>query len=252
MPTLSTLPSKNYSYNEIFKSLSVFCDKQRSKRLAGFFKTNKGDYGEGDLFLGIYVPQIRSVAHKYEQANFKTLIKLLDSKWHECRLLALIILSTQYRVSQTEKRKIEILNLYLSKTNRINNWDLVDISCPKIVGAYCFEFSEFKDDILNKLAKSPVLWERRIAIVSNWYLIRKGDYLKIYSLTKKLINDPEPLMHKAMGWMLREAGKKDKALLTEFLNEYASKMPRTMLRYSIEKFSKEERQFYLHLKPKKK
>ncbi len=214
---------------------------ETKKVLEYFFKTKPGDYAENDIFLGVKVPEMRKIATKYYSLPFKDLEKLLNDKIHEYRFIALIILSENFK-KEDEKRKKEIFNFYLKNIQTIDNWDLVDLSAPKIVGAYLGN----KDKrILYKLARSKNFWERRIAIVSTFSFIRNNDFFDTLTISELLIDDEEDLIHKAVGWMLRELGKKDKTVLILFLNKFANKMPRTMLRYSIEKFSKAERKKYL-------
>jgi len=214
---------------------------ETKKVLEYFFKTKPGDYAENDIFLGIKVPEMRKIATKYYSLPFKDLEKLLNDKIHEYRFIALIILSENFK-KEDEKGKKEIFNFYLKNIQTIDNWDLVDLSAPKIVGAYLGN----KDKrILYKLARSKNFWERRIAIVSTFSFIRNNDFFDTLTISELLINDEEDLIHKAVGWMLRELGKKDKTVLILFLNKFANQMPRTMLRYSIEKFSKAERKKYL-------
>lgn len=210
-----------------------------ARTLARFFKTGPGEYGEGDRFLGISIPDIRAVARLDDGAGDVGL--LLHSPWHEERLLALMLLVQRFeRGGEAAKR--EIVNLYLSETKWINNWDLVDLSAYKILGAWLLNRPRKP---LHKLAASGILWERRIAIVATYAFIRQGDLADTFSLSAKLMNDPEDLMHKACGWMLREAGKRDVKALENFLNEHVTRMPRTMLRYAIEKFPAKRRKFYM-------
>ena len=214
---------------------------ETKKVLEYFFKTKPGDYAENDIFLGVKVPEMRKIATKYYSLPFKDLEKLLNDKIHEYRFIALIILSENFK-KEDEKGKKEIFNFYLKNIRTIDNWDLVDLSAPKIVGAYLGN----KDKrILYKLARSKNFWERRIAIVSTFSFIRNNDFFDTLTISELLIDDEEDLIHKAVGWMLRELGKKDKTVLILFLNKFANQMPRTMLRYSIEKFSKAERKKYL-------
>jgi len=206
---------------------------------ARFFKSGPGEYGEGDRFLGIRVPDIRAVA-KLDDGR-SDIRGLLHSEWHEERLLGLLILVRRFeRGSGAEQRSI--FDLYLSETAWINNWDLVDVSAYKIVGAWLLGRLRAR---LHTLARSQSLWERRIAIVSTYAFIRTGDLDETFSLSRKLLNDREDLLHKACGWMLREAGKRDAGALRRFLDAHLPDMPRTMLRYAIEKFSPEERRRYL-------
>ncbi len=217
----------------------------KAKILSGFFKTGKGEYGEGDVFLGIYVPIQRAIAKKYTDLDLAELETLLKNKIHEHRTGALFILCDQYKKSD-DKTKEKIFKFYLKNTSRINNWDLVDLSAPNIVGEWLLK----KDKkILYKLARSKNLWEKRISIVSTLAFIRTKQLHDTLKISEILINDNHDLIHKAVGWMLRETGKRDEIVLRNFLNKHATKMPRTMLRYSIEKFNKTDRNYYLCLKP---
>ena len=230
---------------KIKKEISSFKNPVKAKISQGFFKTGKGQYGEGDIFLGISVPQCRAIAKKYYiKINYNDLNKVIKSKFHEERLIALLILVTQYEKSKKLEEKKQVLDFYLSNLEYINNWDLVDLSCYKILGRYLFEESrDFK--LLINFAKSSDLWTRRISIVSTVYFIRLQKFDITLQIAKILLNDNEDLIHKAVGWMLREVGKKDLKVLEGFLAEFYKKMPRTMLRYAIEKFDKAERNRYL-------
>jgi 3-methyladenine DNA glycosylase AlkD len=226
---------------DIQKELELLSTPEKKDFLPYFFKTGKGQYGEGDKFLGVVVPDTRKVAKKYKAAPFDVVKKLLDSEYHECRLCALLILVERFRKAKEPERK-EIYEFYLSQTHRINNWDLVDLSSQYIVGEYLLD----KDrSVLYQLAGSPLLWDQRIAVLATFPFIRNGDFKDLLALSEKLLHHKHDLMHKAAGWLLREAGKKDKAVLTGFLDRYYKEMPRTMLRYSIEKLSPEERAHYM-------
>ena len=209
--------------------------------LQRFFKTGKGQYGEGDIFLGVNVPMTRSLAKKYKELDFLDIKNLLDSKVHEERLLALLILIQKFEKASTEQRH-EIFDFYLKSTKRINNWDLVDLSAPKIVGEYLFEKPR---KILYKLSRSKNLWERRISIVSTYRFIKSGQVEDTLKIAKILLSDKHDLIHKAIGWMLREVGKKSMADLEKFLKNNYKVLPRTVLRYSIERFPEEKRRAYL-------
>jgi len=216
-------------------------DPERSKHAQRFFKTAKGEYGYGDIFLGVRVPIIRQAAKKFKATPTSVVKRLLKSKYHEVRFLALILLVYRFpRSSAVEQDKI--YHLYLSNTMYVNNWDLVDISAHYIVGAYL----ESKDrSVLYDLLRSDSLWERRIAIIATFYFIRKNQYDDTLRISEQLLGDREDLIHKAVGWMLREVGNRDLAVETSFLKVHYQKMPRTMLRYAIEKFEEKERQRYL-------
>ena len=225
----------------IKKELQDLANEEQAKNLQRFFKTGKGEYGEGDIFLGIKVPIQREIAKKYSGLSLPKIQELLKSKTHEHRLTGLIILSNKYKESK-EEEKVNIFNFYLKNTKNINNWDLVDITAPNIVGHFLFDK---KKNILYDLARSADLWERRIAIVSTFDFIRKQEFQETLALSEILLDDKHDLIHKAVGWMLREIGKKDKAVLENFLKQHYKIMPRTMLRYAIEHFPEEKRKMYL-------
>ncbi len=236
---------------EIIKSLKKVSTKERAQTNAWFFKTGKGQYGEGDTFIGVSVPDIRLVAKKYANADLETIQDLLCSPLHEVRLCALVMLVNQFqkitkvKSQQSEAALGRMVKFYLAHTKHINNWDLVDTSAYKIIGAYLIDKKDRK--ILYKLAQSKNLWERRIAIVSTFAFIRENDLDDTYRLAEMLMNDTHDLTHKAVGWMLREAGKRDQGRLEVFLTEYIRVIPRTTLRYAIEKFTKRERARFLAL-----
>ena len=223
--------------------LDALHSEEKRQVLPRFFKCSPGEYGEGDRFLGVVVPDVRAVAKKNTFASLSEIEKLLESQWHEARLCALLILVLQCRKSVPK----ETVDFYLAHTAGINNWDLVDLTAPTIIGGYLSKHPEERG-LLYSLADSGSLWEQRIAIVSTLTLIRNGEFDDTYALAVKLIEHRHDLMHKAVGWMLREAGKRDRRRLELFLNEYASSMPRTMLRYSIEKFPEPLRRHYLTMK----
>ena len=223
------------------KELQELVDEKQAEILQRFFKTGKGEYGEGDVFLGIKVPIQRQVAKKYSGLSLPKIQELLKSGVHEHRLTGLIILSNKYKQAGDED-KANIFNFYLKNTKNINNWDLVDVTAPNIVGHFLFDK---KKNILYDLARSNNLWERRIAIVSTFNFIRQQEFEDTLALSEILLDDKHDLIHKAVGWMLREVGKKDEAVLEEFLKQHHKVMPRTMLRYAIEKFEEEKRKMYL-------
>ena len=223
------------------KELQELADEKQAEILQRFFKTGKGEYGEGDIFLGIKVPIQRNVAKKYFGLSLPKIQELLKSNIHEHRLIGLIILSNKYKESK-EEDQANIFNFYLKNTKNINNWDLVDVTAPNIVGHF---LSDKKKNILYNLARSNNLWERRIAIVSTFNFIRKQEFEDTLALSEILLDDKHDLMHKAVGWMLREVGKKDEAVLEAFLKQHYKVMPRTMLRYSIERFDEDKRKKYL-------
>ncbi|MEK6848559.1 MAG: DNA alkylation repair protein [Nanoarchaeota archaeon] len=230
---------------ELKKELINKANPERAKPLQRFFKTGKGEYAEGDIFLGISVPESRKLALKCNNLPFQDIKILLSSKIHEERLIALLILINNYAKADKNlntKTKREIFEFYLKNTKHINNWDLVDLSAHKIVGNY---LADKDKSILYNLASSDNLWERRIAILSTFNFIRDKQFNEVLKIAKMLLNDKHDLMHKAVGWMLREVGKRDKEVLDEFLKKHCKKMPRTMLRYSIERFPEEGRKEYL-------
>ncbi len=217
---------------------------QKALVLQSFFKTGKGQYAEGDIFYGLTVPESRILAKQFQDIVFEEIPELLYSKIHEERLIALFLLVEKFQKGD-EKQKKKVVDFYLASTAWINNWDLVDTSAYKILGEYLLD----KDTkILTRLAKSQDLWEKRIGIVSTFAFIRKGHLDETFRLAKILMHDSHDLIHKAVGWMLREAGKRDRIPLEVFLEEYASRMPRTMLRYAIEKMSVSERNYFLKKK----
>lgn len=220
--------------SKIYNALVARSDEEKKIVLPRFFKTGKGQYGEGDKFLGVTVPNIREVAKEFKDVNFDVIKELIHSPWHEMRMCALLILVNNSKKEVTK----DTFDFYLSQTEHINNWDLVDLSAPQIVGQFLLD----KDrDILYKLAESDLLWDNRIAIVSTLTFIRNNDLDDTYRLSLKMMNHKHDLMHKAIGWMLREAGKRDAKRLYDFVMANKSIMPRTMLRYSIEKFDNETR-----------
>jgi 3-methyladenine DNA glycosylase AlkD len=227
--------------NQIKGDLLQLSNPEKAKNLSRFFKTGKGQYGEGDVFLGIPVPEQRRIAKRYVDLPLNDLQELLSSEIHEHRLTALLILVSKYGKADNSG-KDKIFGFYLKNTENINNWDLVDLTAPKIVGDHLFN----KDtSILFKLAKSNNLWERRIAILSTFKFIRNNDFEDALSIAKLLLHDKHDLIHKAVGWMLREIGKRDQEIEEQFLSKYHMQMPRTMLRYAIEKFEENKRKFYL-------
>ena len=229
------------SLKSLRKSLREIADPETAEHSMGFFKTGKGEYGEGDKFLGIRVPAIRQQAKKYRNIELSELKKLLQSSYHEERLCALIMLVDKFSQG-TEEDRADIVNFYLSSIKYINNWDLVDSSAHYIVGVYLENRSRY---VLYKMAESTDLWERRIAIMSTFHLIKKNMFKDTLNISEVLLKDKEDLIHKAVGWMLREIGKRDISAERHFLDKHYRDMPRTMLRYAIEKFQETERQNYL-------
>lgn len=228
------------------KDLRNLADPEKAVILQRFFKTGKGEYGEGDKFLGITVPKQRHLLKNYMELTFDDVANLLTSPWHEERLCAVLLLVTKYQKIRNSNEQQNLYNFYLDNTATINNWDLVDLSAPHIVGHYLYPENKDKT-ILHSLAQNKNLWTRRIAIVATLYFIRNDQHQETLALTQKLLGDKEDLIHKACGWMLREVGKRDVKILKNFLQNNIKKMPRTMLRYAIERFPEQERKFYLHL-----
>ena len=240
------------------KELRSLADPVKARLLAGFFKTGKGEYGEGDIFLGITVPVQRRVAKKFcalylsKVDQFEPMVlmevgKLLASPIHECRLTALEILVMQYERAKRDENislQRDIVAFYLKHTKHINNWDLVDASAPYILGDWLLDHDR---PILYELVYSKNIWERRIAIISTFAFIRVGQLEDSLRLARILLKDEHDLIHKAVGWMLREVGKRDEKVLVRFLNAHATKMPRTMLRYAIERFPEDKRLMYLNV-----
>lgn len=231
---------------DVMEELGKYEDPSSAQFAARFFKTGPGEYGEGDVFIGLTVPQVRSVCKMYQKLSLPQIEQLLESEIHEHRLAAVIIMTEQAKCASEEDRK-QLYELYLRRTDRINNWDLVDVSCREVVGGYLMERSRKP---LYKLADSGSIWERRIAIVSTWQFIRVGQLADTFAIAELLLSDTHDLIHKAVGWMLREAGKKDEEALKNFLDQHAYHMPRTMLRYSIERLQPDERAFYMNMKGK--
>ena len=228
-------------HEKIKTELMQLSDPSHAKKLQGFFKTGKGEYGEGDIFIGVRVPDQRRTAKKYWNIPLTDVLVLLKSGIHEHRLTALFILTQQFNKGDEDLRQ-QIVDIYLSNTAYVNNWDLVDSSAHKILGAWLVD----KDrDVLYGLAESESLWDRRISIISTFAFIDRGDMVDAVSLAGMLVDDGHDLIHKASGWVLREVGKKDQSLLEEFLLEHYETMPRTMLRYAIERLPEERRKFYL-------
>lgn len=231
--------------NELKKDIKKLSNPKKAKIYQRFFKTGKGEYGEGDVFLGLTVPQSRKIAIKYKDLSFVDVKKLLQSKIHEERLIALLILVHNFEKGK-EAAKNSIYNYYLQHTKYINNWDLVDLSASKIVGQYLMDKSK---NILFKLARSKNLWERRISIVATYQFIKDGRSQEALKVSQMLLKDEHDLIHKAIGWMLREVGKNcSQEILEEFLKKHYKEMPRVMLRYAIEKFPKRLQKEYLELK----
>lgn len=229
---------------ELKKELKKLANPKYAEVAERFFKTGKGEYGEGDVFLGIKAQPVKDLAKNYYDLNLKDLKSLLLDRFHECRMCSLHILVYKYQKGDKADKE-KIFNFYLKNTKHINNWDLVDVTCPGIVGDFLLNKSR---KILYKLIKSKNLWERRIAIISTFTFIRYNDFKDTIKISKILIDDNHDLIHKAVGWMLREVGKRDEKELIKFLDKYYKKMPRVALRYSIEKLEERKRKYYLNKK----
>ncbi|MGI6037508.1 MAG: DNA alkylation repair protein [Limnochordia bacterium] len=219
--------------------LKELADPADAQFLQGYFRTGPGQYGEGDRFLGIRVPVLRKIARGFKDLPIDGIVELLADPYHEVRMVAVLIMVHQAGRGRAE----EMYHLYLRHTHRINNWDLVDVSAPHIVGSYLYQRDHGP---LYELARFSSLWERRISIIATQYFIKQGHYKTTLEISQLLLNDENDLIHKAVGWMLREVGKRDRSLLEDFLGEHYRGMPRTMLRYAIEKFPEDLRQAYLH------
>lgn len=227
---------------EIQLQLEKASTPEKRDFLPHFFKTGKGDYGEGDRFIGVIVPDIRKVTKANKTLSSKELTILLNNEYHECRACALFILVEKFKKASETDRK-QIVDFYLAHSHRINNWDLVDLSSKDILGEYLLDKEDRK--ILYKLAKSELLWDQRIAVIATFAFIKKSDFTDIINLSEQFLSHKHDLMHKAVGWMLREAGKRDKTVLINFLNKHHKVMPRTMLRYSLEKLTAKEKAYYM-------
>lgn len=231
----------------IIDELQSVASTEKAAHLSRFFKTGPGEYGEGDRFLGIPVPLTRNIAKANIDTPLEELQILLHSPWHEARLCTLLILVERFKKKKTtDEERCNIYQFYLKNTRHCNNWDLVDLSCPTIVGGYLLHQPD--RSLLYRLAESDNRWEQRIAIVSTIALIRHDQFDDTLALSRKLMNHKHDLMHKAVGWMLREIGKRNRDVLSEFLDEYATRLPRTALRYAIEHYPEEERQAFLRKK----
>jgi 3-methyladenine DNA glycosylase AlkD len=226
---------------QLRRDLRTYSVPGKAANHAWFFKTGKGEYGEGDKFLGVAVPSCRKVAKEYKELPLPELTKLLQSKWHEERLTALFILIHQYDKAD-KKEQEKLYQFYLKNTKYVNNWDLVDSSAHKIVGKHLYD----KDrKILYKLVRSKSLWERRIAVIATFWFISKGEFEDSLKISEILLDDKHDLIHKAVGWMLREVGNRNQAVEEKFLKQHYKRMPRIMLRYAIEKFEEKKRKGYL-------
>ncbi len=230
---------------ELKRKLRSFSNKDYALHHQKYFKTGKGEYGEGDKFIGVRVPDIRKLVKLYSDLSLKETKLLITSRIHEERLLGLLILTEKFNQAvkiDDEKQQKVLFTIYCNHFKYINNWDLVDVTCPHLTGQYLF----YKDkEILIKWARSKHLWTRRISIVTNWWFIRNGDLSYVFKVSEVLLHDEHDLIHKAVGWMLREAAKKDQKKVELYLKKHYKKMPRVMLRYAIERFDESKRKKYL-------
>ena len=226
-------------------ALGALASPADAAQLQRYFKTGPGEYGEGDTFIGVRMGSVFALGKQYLGMPIEQLELILESDIHEARAGALTIMNEEAKKKRTsEERRAELFGLYLRRHDRINNWDLVDVACRYVVGVFLFDKPR---DVLYELAASESMWERRTSIVSTWYFIRVGQFDDAIALSEMLLGDKEDLVHKATGWMLRYIGDQDRGVLLEFLDRHAATMPRTALRYAIEKFDKSERQHYLGL-----
>jgi 3-methyladenine DNA glycosylase AlkD len=231
---------------EFIKKLKTYRSPEELKKIQRYFKTGAGEYGEGDEFMGVRMGQVFTLAKEFIEMPSNEIEKLLESPIHEVRAGALSIMDKQARSKKTpESHRKGLFDLYIRRHDRINNWDLVDLGALYMIGSYLFDKPR---NILYKLARSKNIWERRTAIVATAYFIRKGDVIDTFKIAEMLVNDKEDLVHKATGWMLRFAGEKDRQKLLGFLDRHAATMPRTLLRYSIERLDKKQRDHYMGLK----
>jgi len=228
----------------ILQELLSVADPKKAQFLQGFFKTGKGEYAEGDVLLGIVVPLTRDIVKKNPKLPFSEIQLLIDSEYHEARLAGFLFLVKQFKKAKEERERKEIFDFYLKNARKANNWDLVDVTCRDVIGSYLLDNEEGRG-VLYRLAESDNLWEQRIAIVSTWMFIKHRQFEDTLALAEKLLSHKHDLIHKAVGWMLREVGKKDREVLVDFLEKHGKQMPRTSLRYAIEHFSPEERAYFL-------
>lgn len=233
-------------YKQIIEDLFSLASPEKAQHYARFFKTEKGGYGEGDVFIGLTNPQMRSVAKQYfKLIDFEDIQKLLENEYHEVRLTAFLILVAQYEKAKTFEERQKIALFYLKNKEFANNWDLVDLTAYKILGHYTFEIEN--TEILQELSDNESLWDKRIAIISTMFWVKKDQYEPTKTFVLNNLTHPHDLMHKANGWLLREMGKRNEQELRDFLEIHHHNMPRTTLRYAIEKFSETDRQYFLKL-----
>jgi 3-methyladenine DNA glycosylase AlkD len=248
MAVKQTKTSRELNAKQFVERLKAYRSPEEAEKLQRYFKTGKGEYGEGDKFIGIRMGKLFALAKEFINMPPAEIEKLLESPIHEVRAGGCSIMGKQASSKKTpESRRQELYNLYLQRHDRINNWDLVDLASYKVVGSYLFDFDRPRA-VLYKLVKSKNLWERRTAIISTLYFIRKGEVTDAFKIAALLLKDNQDLIHKATGWALRFAGDRDRKQLLAFLDKHAATMPRTALRYAIEKFDKKQRSHYLGLK----
>ncbi|OIO81774.1 DNA alkylation repair protein [Candidatus Pacearchaeota archaeon CG1_02_32_132] len=231
---------------DLRKEIRKLSNPEKAKAYARFFKTGKDEYGEGDKFLGLTVPESREIAKKFIDLDLNEINEHLKSEWHEERLIALLILVEKYNKNPIDRKKI--FDFYLSNLEQVNNWDLVDLSASRIAGHFLFYFGkdyEIYKMLLRKMAESENLWVRRVAIISTLYSISQNKFEDTLEISRLLLSDKHDLIHKAVGWMLREVGKRDEKVLKDFLKDNYSELPRTTLRYAIERFPEDERKKWL-------
>jgi len=229
----------------ILQELFSIANPEKARFLQGFFKTGKGQYAEGDILLGIVVPHTRDIVKRSPPLPFDEIRILLDSEYHEARLAGLLFLVKQFKKAKKEDERKAIFDFYLQNARKANNWDLVDVTCRDVLGEYLLD----KEDrsVLYRLAESDNLWEQRMAIVTTWTFIKHRQFDDTLAIAEKLLNHKHDLIHKAVGWMLREVGKKDRETLVDFLEIHHAKMPRTAFRYAIEHFSPKERERFIKM-----
>lgn len=238
--------SNVFTANNFIKRLKLLQSDEELRKILRYFKSGKGEYGYGDKFMGVRMGNLFALAKEFAEMPIREIEKLLESPYHEARAGAISIMDKASRSGKISADRLQdFFDLYIRRHDRINNWDLCDLGCLHMTGSYLYDKPH---DILYKLARSKNLWERRTAILSTCYFIRKGDTTDTFKIAETLVNDKEDLIHKAAGWMLRFAGSKDKKKLIAFLDKYAATMPRTLLRYSIEHFNKKEKEYYMSLK----
>ncbi len=231
-------------HNQILEALQFLSTPEKAAFLPYFFKTGKGQYAEGDKFIGVVVPDARKLVKEYwQKASLEDVQEILQSEFHEMRLVALLMLVMKFEKSKDKSEQKEIIDFYLRNTQYVNNWDLVDQSCYKILGRYCFEIQN--PEVLRKLSSSENMWEKRMAVVGTMYYVKRGNYDLTIEFVLNNLKHPHDLMHKANGWLLREIGNKNEAFLVDFLTKYYQEMPRTSLRYAIEKLDEDLRQDFL-------